>query len=370
VIAYAVLFFFLNHIVESTIIPLEIVFEHRNYLPSLFLFFPVSIGVKWLLDYYRKKNRSLYVMLVSASSLLIIGLGLGTYIRNMSWSTEKTLWEDAAAKAPGRARPLQNLAWAHYEKIGELDRALVLYEKAINLAGPNRIYVQIMSLHNMAALYHRKEQYEKAIELCKKALDVYPDDQMAMRQLTLSLMAVGKWQEASEIAQLLLTKNYLKKDNIILCGFSLLKQKKYEQALTYFRYGLRMYPHNKKLLYNAGVTLSLMGKYERADWFLRKASQISPDNILTLLYLIENSLKAGDAALVENYLDILFNTHSIQKIGIILKGIDRINFMVTFSPKLVAPVIARKMEEKIKELENMHSYHRNAVVLMKKPPAT
>jgi tetratricopeptide (TPR) repeat protein len=353
VIAYAILFFFLNHIVESTILPLELVFEHRNYLPSLFLFCPGSIAIKWLFDYYRKKNRPLYSVIVSACTLLIIGLGLGTYIRNMSWSSEKTLWEDAMDKAPGRARPLQNLAWGYYGKIGELDHALALYEKAIHLAGPNRIYVQIMSLHNMAALYHRKRQYEKAIELCKKALDVYPDAQVAMYQLALSLMAVGNWKEASKNAQLLLTKNYLKKDNILLCGFSLLKQKKYEQALAYFKYGLRMYPNNKKLLYNTGVTLSLMGKYERAQWFLRTASRISPDNILTLLYLIENSLKAGDAASVENYLDILFNTHSIQKIEIIFKGIDRFSFMVTFSPELVAPVLAGKMEEKIQELETM-----------------
>jgi len=32
-IAFGILFFFLNHIVESTILPLELVFEHRNYLP-------------------------------------------------------------------------------------------------------------------------------------------------------------------------------------------------------------------------------------------------------------------------------------------------------------------------------------------------
>ena len=37
-IALAVLFFFLNHIIESSIIPLELVFEHRNYLPSMMVF--------------------------------------------------------------------------------------------------------------------------------------------------------------------------------------------------------------------------------------------------------------------------------------------------------------------------------------------
>ena len=56
VLSFAILFFFLNHAVESTIIGLELAFEHRNYLPSLFLFFPVAMGIKWLLELYRDKR--------------------------------------------------------------------------------------------------------------------------------------------------------------------------------------------------------------------------------------------------------------------------------------------------------------------------
>ena len=45
-LSYSFLFFFIGHLLESTFIPLEIYFEHRNYLPSigycLFLFFVYS----------------------------------------------------------------------------------------------------------------------------------------------------------------------------------------------------------------------------------------------------------------------------------------------------------------------------------------
>ena len=56
ILSFAILFFFLNHLIESSIIPLELVFEHRNYLPSLFLFLPVAVAVKWLLDYYQQEK--------------------------------------------------------------------------------------------------------------------------------------------------------------------------------------------------------------------------------------------------------------------------------------------------------------------------
>ena len=39
-LSFSMLFFFLGHSVESTILPLELVFEHRNYLPSVF--FPAN----------------------------------------------------------------------------------------------------------------------------------------------------------------------------------------------------------------------------------------------------------------------------------------------------------------------------------------
>lgn len=40
--AAAVLFFFAGHLLESSVVPLEMYFEHRNYLPAALLFWPVA----------------------------------------------------------------------------------------------------------------------------------------------------------------------------------------------------------------------------------------------------------------------------------------------------------------------------------------
>lgn len=39
----AILFFFAGHLLESTSVPLELYFEHRNYLPSMLLFWPLGL---------------------------------------------------------------------------------------------------------------------------------------------------------------------------------------------------------------------------------------------------------------------------------------------------------------------------------------
>ena len=49
IVAFAVLFFLANHALESTFIPLELIFEHRNYLASFGLAFAVGAGIQSLL---------------------------------------------------------------------------------------------------------------------------------------------------------------------------------------------------------------------------------------------------------------------------------------------------------------------------------
>ena len=56
VLSFAILFFIVNHLIESSVIGLELVFEHRNYLPSLFLFMPVAMGAKRLIDHYGRSG--------------------------------------------------------------------------------------------------------------------------------------------------------------------------------------------------------------------------------------------------------------------------------------------------------------------------
>jgi hypothetical protein len=41
----AILFFFCGHLLESSVIPLELYYEHRNYLPAMLMFWPLAIGL-------------------------------------------------------------------------------------------------------------------------------------------------------------------------------------------------------------------------------------------------------------------------------------------------------------------------------------
>ncbi|MCI5137415.1 MAG: hypothetical protein D3922_03155, partial [Candidatus Electrothrix sp. AR1] len=121
--SFSLLFFLLNHTVESTFLNLEIIFEHRNYLPSFFLFLPLATVTAKLLQ----RSSKLIPLITSATTiLLIIFLLLATIARNMVWMTEQTLWTDALKKAPGHTRPYINLAY-NYLSQNNLKKAFEYY---------------------------------------------------------------------------------------------------------------------------------------------------------------------------------------------------------------------------------------------------
>jgi hypothetical protein len=114
-IAFSIIFFFLNHIIESSVLPLELVFEHRNYIPSLFLFCPVAILMTSAVNYYSFK-KSMQLLIILLTTCVIICQGHGTFIRNSIWKTEESLWMDATEKAPDLWRPYHNLGKFYADK--------------------------------------------------------------------------------------------------------------------------------------------------------------------------------------------------------------------------------------------------------------
>jgi tetratricopeptide (TPR) repeat protein len=218
VIGFAVLFFFLNHIIESSFLPLELIFEHRNYLPSLFFFWPIAVGLIKLNGYYRIKQPSTSRVVGGFIVVLVVLLAASTYIRNMAWATEKTLWEDAMQKAPGRARPAYNLAKYYYVRQGRLDEALQLYSQALDLDSSTPAFSRALALNGMASIYYSQKVPEKALQLCQRALEIYPAFESGAYNSVLALMKMERWQEASKAVDQLLTGKHLRPVHLLLKG--------------------------------------------------------------------------------------------------------------------------------------------------------
>lgn len=290
---FAVLFFFLNHLIESSFVPLELAFEHRNYLPSLFLFTPLAAGAARLLTRTKDKDAVLHYALVTAGICVLAGFGWGAYIRNNVWKTEVTLWEDAVQKAPGLHRPLHNLAMARYENSGRLEEALELYLKALDLKMHRRSH-RARLYGNIANIYARTGRLVEAEAWFQRAYDAAPFVDENRYRLAETLALRQKWNAALAHLDALLSRSPKNTDYLNLKGTVLMHQGRAEEALQCFRDAIRGNPRQPTGYIHAAAALTAIGAYSHAEKLFSYALKIEPDRLMTHLRLIDVHLRSGD----------------------------------------------------------------------------
>lgn len=352
IIAFSILFFFINHIIESTILPLELIFEHRNYLPSFFLFVPVVTGLMWLVDYFKIKKPFIHIFLVVSIAGVIFSFCVGTIVRNKVWATEKTLWEDCIMKAPGLARPYHNLANYHYQRAGNMKDAMVFYETALTKKILNSKTGHALTFNNMATILYNYADYKNSIRFFNKALEIKPNYLDALRNITRLYVRTGKFSEALESADKLLSERKESSDFLQLKGFVLLTAGRFDEAISILKTALDIDPNNKKANLYMGVALSLKGEYRKADVFLKQAYFLSPEDIYVHFARIENSVRSRDSNNIDNFIENLFGSFDKDTIISSLKRLDKNNIVVPLSQKILAdaiktkvPILVNKMSE-------------------------
>jgi protein O-mannosyl-transferase len=342
ILSFSILFYFLNHLIESTIIPLELVFEHRNYLPSTFIFFPVAAaGIKGLRYYQRMRRQTMFLFCLTLITMFLIVLGVTTHLRNQAWTSEKTLWEDAMRKAPLSARPYGRLAW-YYEGNGQYNTALGLYESSLSKQWTNPSSACI-TLSNMARIYSVQQNYEKALVLYDRSIVTDPTYFQAQYGKAQVLATLGKWDQAKEIMESLISKEKTIGNNLNLMGFILLKQGLSEDALEYFIKANNLSPESQATLINIGSALSMMGQYQKAGYFFKQANLMAKENIIPLFCLLDNDIKVGNGDALNTYVNELLINFSIETIQESLQQLSHSNLMVPISSKAVATLIANNL---------------------------
>ena len=127
--SFFILWFFLTLVIESSILPLELIFEHRLYLPSIGFF---GVLLSPLLYFFRLPNTSGRTHLAVIALLAVCLSVWMTYERNKVWQDDATLWLDALEKYPSSFRVQNNLATA-YAQSDRLDLAEGAFRESIRL---------------------------------------------------------------------------------------------------------------------------------------------------------------------------------------------------------------------------------------------
>jgi protein O-mannosyl-transferase len=132
-VSFGIGWFFITLSIESSVIPIiDVMFEHRLYLPSVGAILAVTASIVYLLD-RSGLNRSLLRRTAGGALLVaVVALAYAAHVRNRVWKDELTLWTDVIAKTPQNPRGY-NMVGNFYQANSRIYDAIGYYRKALEV---------------------------------------------------------------------------------------------------------------------------------------------------------------------------------------------------------------------------------------------
>ena len=320
-ISFCVIFFFLNHLIEGSIFPLELIFEHRNYLPSFFLFLPLAILLVKGIEHY-KERQFMRGAIIVFTVLVIVGYSHSTFIRNFAWKNDETLWTDAISKAPELSRPYHNLGNYYFTKLNLVNKALPMFMEAkskkiaFNKLEPYELY------YNIGTAYILLEKFEKAIKYLKLTTSNYPSFAPAHNNLGFLFLQKGLLDQAEhEFNQALIyskgnVQAYKNLSNVMS------KKDETEKAVKYLEKALELNPKDINALASLGYFSLTTGKNRKSVYFFEEALRVRPDNFAAHLFLAEACLNLGMEAKAETHIETFSKKGKGNQLAFYIKGMS------------------------------------------------
>ena len=269
--SFGILWFFITLSVESSFIPiLDVIFEHRVYLPSVGIF----LAIASLSDLVSSKRwiAGRKVPPLIAGVAVVLALMVTTIHRNSVWASEVRLWQDSVDKSPGKPRTHYNLGKA-YTDLGLTDKAIDEYQAALKL-DPDYADAR----NNLGLSYLSKGSADEAIRECRAALNMNPEDPDYHDNLGMVYLEKGLMDKATEEfrAALKLKPDDPKAHNNL--GISYSKVGLADRGIDEFRNAIKLNPDYAEAYFNLGYALSRKGANEEAIEELEEAAKFAPSD--------------------------------------------------------------------------------------------
>src|SRR5262245_10081687 len=190
VFSFSIFWFFITLAPTSSVVSIvDVIFEHRLYLPLV----GVSLSFPFFVDFVReelKQRFSISGKTLRYAAVALLLLMVGTIQRNYVWSDEVRLFTDTVQKSPDKERPHNSLAWAYYKR-GEFNKAIEVLSGGLQQLPDKKSTLSDM----LGNLYLKTGQYDRAVELFKKTTEALTGDDRAIAFNNLGVSYLYMWND-------------------------------------------------------------------------------------------------------------------------------------------------------------------------------
>ena len=351
-LSFCVLFFFLNHVIESSFLPLEITYEHRNYIPSMLFFLPFATGLLALLERYETKRLMKYTI-AAFIPFLLMGFGHAAYLRNFDWKTPGTLWSDSVRKSPDISRPYHNLG-SFYHDHGQLKPALPLYEEALRKPPTNTKNEFFITHYNLGKVWAELNDLDRAEFFFRQAVELNPSYRPVYNDLAALYNRQGKKDLAHEnLLKVLRLDPYDTFANHNL-GLHYLLEGRPLEAIHHLSKALGSDEYKSITLLYLAIAYKQESRLGKAAVLFREALEENPRDIRGYLHLAEVYYKAGHhnraEKEAEKALNLITSKEVFHKTLEYLRPTDDRTGNLKADGKIVIPLLEQAIQRKTEDL--------------------
>ena len=293
-VCYAVLFFFINHLIESSIVPLELVYEYRNYLPSIFIYALMAAGVVYAKIFFENKKAVLVPILVF-SGVWLACQGHTVYLQNSIMQDSARFWLANLEKSPGLSCIYSSLARELWNRDKDFKAAFQLLKQGEKINHYN-FTGQKATLKEYLGTYHFfNRQFGKAIAYFQEVLPLRPDSMFLKEKLIHAFLYTNQFGRAYDFTMAQLARSPQKDKPGLQACISLiqLKQGAYDRARLNALDALRRNPGNLTAMAVAAEIYRKENKIGKAIGFFENILGAEQTDAAAQLALTELYCRAG-----------------------------------------------------------------------------
>ena len=264
--AFGVVWLLLHLALESSVLPLAMVYEHRTYLPLA----GVAIGVAPLI--FRLAGTPARATVLTGA--IVLALGTATHVRNQVWSDPVTLWSDVVAKSPDSSRAHDELGLA-LAGADRLEEAFDHYATAVRL-DPPKPDPHLHLGYTLVQLGYPDEGMERM----QLVLEIDPDNAPAHNAIGLTWMDRGRVKlAAAHLARAVnLAPEHANHHNSL--GVALDRLGRSDEARSHYRRAVALDPRHSKAYANLGEMAAREGRDPEAIHFSELAHRFDRRSVV------------------------------------------------------------------------------------------
>ncbi len=331
VVSFCGLFFFLNHLVEGSVLNLELIYEHRNYVPAMFIFVPVAIaGVRsaQYFVYRRPIQWSIWATIV----LVMFSQGFATHQYNGIFESELSLWLHASRRSPRLSLSHNNLGNIYWN-MGLRSLAYQQYQIAQELDRFNNLRQKGHLLYNIG-LYtaYEKNEYKAARDYFVRAVEIYNGSPKVWYELARANSILKRYGEAQANLDIALSHWPDRSDLHYLQSYLHAKNGRCAQALVAAEESLNQDPDRLLPLMVIAGSHTCMGDTQQAIDIWKRFLEEEDKSLVGILSLIDLYISEDEMDNAQPYFERLLQMADGREPGHLLDLVNEETELIAYIP--------------------------------------